>query len=112
MTRINCDQVGCKQEAKYAPKICVPAMGWSIAMHQPLAAIMGLKLCEKHCRKFPAKDQFYNEETRETWRTIFEIMARATGSSIPPDFERAFVTVVRLDSEEFLILERAQHEHK
>lgn len=102
-----CQHTGCPRTATHVPKIMVPASGWAIELHTPLSAIMGLKLCEQHAKEFPARDQFFNAETRDQWRDIFSVIVKAMGSQCPPDYERAFTRIVSLTSHEFKQYEAA-----
>lgn len=98
-----CAHTGCGRPATHAPKICVPATGWPIDLHQPLSAILMLKVCRQHVAE--AFHPTENFKPGSPLRTVFEVLARG---KVPPDFARAFVTPIRLDSDEFQSFERAQ----
>lgn len=98
-----CQRQGCASPALYAVKISVPARGWPIEWHEPLSAILGLKLCHWHVKQFDLAPVVGKAAVPPTsLRPIFEAMARIRGAGAPaPDFKRAYVTGVRLDSDEF-----------
>lgn len=98
---MSCRHEGCAREATHAVRITVPPTGWPIEAGRNLTSVFGLKLCRDHALEMTA-DQFFCEATNEAdgthkLRTVFTAMARAKGSQIPPDFDRAFVEPVRLD---------------
>jgi hypothetical protein len=78
-----------------SPKVCVPAKGWAIDMHQPIGVLVNLPLCKSHFDEF-RKD--WNWDEAGDLKGMIERMAQGKQ---PPDFDRAFVTSVHVDSEEF-----------
>lgn len=106
-----CEFKGCESPARYAPKLMVPATGIPIDLHNPLAAICSLPLCDIHISEITAKDilagQFdgSGEQIVDPLKDIFRIAARSVGGQ-PPDFERAFIRKVRIDSDEYKTFER------
>lgn len=102
---MNCQREGCKKEATCALGINVPATGWAIDAHKPLHVCFSLVMCDEHYDEIDLKTQFFNLE--RMLEGIFEAAARMQGSSIPPDFSRAFKNKVGLTSEEFLMLEKS-----
>lgn len=98
-----CQRQGCTSPALYAVKINVPARGWPIEWHEPLSAILGLKLCHWHLKQFDLAPFVGKAAVPPmSLRPNFEAVARMRGDGAPaPDFKRAFVTGVRLDSDEY-----------
>lgn len=96
---MKCDWQGCDAEATHNPKIMVPATGHAIDTHQPLSAMFTLKCCLEHCKQFDVQG-FLNQPSpkgHHTNKIIFEMLARGRTA---PDFERAFVQPVPMDSDE------------
>lgn len=93
----NCDQPGCAEAATHHPQIHIPALGWPINMHEPASLIMGLKLCHYHCSQAPAQDLLGSPDDEKGIRGVVKIMTRW---KVPPDFTRAYVTCVSIDSDE------------
>ncbi len=96
-----CQEKGCHRFAEFVPRINVPAQGWSVEMHQPLSVIMSLKLCEKHIDGLKAAD-FLRVGEEKGMARIFEI---AAAGKQPPDFDRAWISKVRLTSDEWKTFE-------
>lgn len=87
----------CGKPAKWAPKWCVPATGWPIDCHTPLSALGSFPCCDICIEELNAKAMFAENPH---FKDIFEMMARGV-KGLPPDFDRAFMTKVRLDSDEY-----------
>lgn len=96
-----CEWHGCEREATHAPKICVPAMGWALETHQPLSVIMGLKFCVEHAQRFDVRGTLAIDEPK-SMRRVFEILA---GDRCRPDYDRAWVDPIPIESEAFRALE-------
>lgn len=95
----NCQRKGCDKQAKFGVKLCVPAMGWSIDQHNPLAVLVGFEVCKEHFDEIIPKEWIKDDRMKE----LFRIAARARGSdAVPPDFERVFKRSVPIDSKEWL----------
>lgn len=103
-----CQHEECEQAAQFAPQVCVPGKGYPQEYSRALRAIFGLKLCKTHCLEFSATEQFEHVATKDKWQKIFRMLARSTGSSVPPDFERAWVHPLPLDSDDWRAMEKAQ----
>jgi hypothetical protein len=103
---MKCGDSNCEAEATHMPKICVPATGWPIDQHNPISVVMGLKLCLKHTRAFRAKETL-GLKGEHTMRKVIEVMAKSYGG-VPPDFARAFVQPISIDSPEGRALEISQ----
>lgn len=114
---IKCDFKGCLSPARWTPKLMVPATGWPIDSHVPLAAICDLPLCDIHIAEITAKDMLAGDlaGTAKTkvspLKEIFRIGAKSVGG-VPPDFDRAFIRKVRLDSDEYRAFRRQVDEAK
>lgn len=89
-----CQSTGCTREATHFPKLCVPAIGWPIDAHQPISAVLGVKLCRDHAKAFPPA----NKQTPEVRKAI-EAAARMMRKA-PPDFARSFIQPIRIDCPE------------
>lgn len=94
----NCEKTGCPRAATHAPRLNVPARGWAISLHQPIKMFAGVELCRDHAREFfaEAPAQFWQQNPK--LREAVEILA---AGKAPPDFDRTFGDVVRLDSEAY-----------
>ena len=100
MMKEPCNHKGCTNNASCAPRLNVPAVGWSIEMHQPVRAVMDLPIC-KDCRDTIKVEDFLQDNLKEVIRIL-------TRGKCPPDFERAWFDFVRLDSKEFLEIRQAK----
>ena len=98
-----CGIKGCHGTPEWAPKLTVPARGWSIELHQPLTCIVGIPLCTVHMDGFDIFDLFHRKQLRE----MFQSVTTAAGKC-PADVDRLQVSRVRLDSFEYLQFESTQ----
>lgn len=105
---MKCEHEGCPHEATVAPKVNVPATGWAIDLHQPLAVLFAFKVCRDHFEEF--KQQF-TWHGNDPLRRAIELAARACHKAAP-DFDRVFVSSVKLASDEFAQFERIRQERK
>lgn len=112
MTKHVCERAGCGRPAKWAPKLCVPASGVPIDLHQPLSIVLCLPVCDEHFAEMKAPEFVEDEKMRKLFRTIADMSVpadqRHIRGPVPPDFARAFFTKLRLDSDEY----RAYVAHK
>lgn len=103
-----CSSKDCPHGAKYAPAICVPAMGWPLEQHDHLEAMMLLPLCESCIKEFKA-DNFLGPEAnvngKNAMREVFTIL---TKGKVPPDFDRAYIKHVSINSKEYLDMKAAK----
>lgn len=90
-----CAWEGCKNKGRFAPKICVPATGVPIDCHQPLSAIFGMALCDDHI-KTCTPELLLTDQGKDLFRQLAASMTR-----VPPDFARAWVSPVSLNSPEY-----------
>jgi hypothetical protein len=90
-----CDKQGCTRRATHAPVLQIPAQGWAIDLHQPISMTIGVELCKDHAATFG--DGFKWSDNPK----IKEVVEILTRGKQPPDFDRAFHTVVRIDSEAY-----------
>lgn len=107
---IKCDHRGCLSPARWAPKLCVPAQGIPIDLHKPLSALASLPLCDIHIAEIKAQDMLGGKFDgtalgNEPMKEIFRTTVRAIGG-VAPDFDRAFIQKVRLDSDEYSSFKR------
>jgi len=96
---MKCSWSDCQAVATHLPKICVPALGHALESHQPLGAILNLPACREHAKAFDIEELLNLPVTK--FRIVFELLARG---KCPPDFDRAYVQPVPLDSEEVLMV--------
>jgi hypothetical protein len=93
---MKCMVQGCGMEADCAVGINVPAQGVAIDQHQPLRMVLGIALCFHHYDGLTVQE-FVTDQLME----IFEVACQ-TSKRAPPDFHRAYLSKVALDSPEFL----------
>jgi hypothetical protein len=84
------------------PKMNVPATGWAIDQHRPISFVIGLSLCDAHFAECKIGD-FLHDGLRggPSTKDIVRIMARGR---CPPDFDRAFLSKCRIDSDEAKVM--------
>ncbi len=97
-----CGWKGCTRAGVFAPKICVPARGFAIDCHQPMTAILGLALCDEHV-KATTPAVILSDKLRELFMEITRSQGKAR-----PDFDRAWVSPVSLNSNEYKRFEKQQ----
>jgi len=95
-----CMRKRCAVEAKWAPKLCVPAKNIPIEAHQPIAAILGCVVCDRHFDDMSASDWLETDDGRPS--PLVAIFKQLVAGRAPPDFERAFLTRVSVNSSEYL----------
>lgn len=94
-----CAKDGCPAKAVAAPSLLIPPKGYrdispELTPERCLPLILGLALCQKHLEEFgPIR---LLEESRQRIRNAMAAIGRAE-----PDFERAAVRSVALDSGEY-----------
>lgn len=103
-----CCREGCDLDARWAPKLCVPAAGYAIERHEPLQALVGLALCTYHIADLKPADLLggpigADDAGGERLRQVFRVMA----GKVPPDFERAWIARVSVNSPEFRTLQQS-----
>ena len=98
-----CDHKNCKRTAEVAPEIIVPhAAGFPFDPKRQLGVLLGLKLCRRHCLGFDVKAQAALPDFVGFLRQAAQQQARRLGLPYQePDFARAKIEVVRLDSEKY-----------
>ena len=100
-----CSEKGCRRRATHAPVILIPATGWPREEHRALRIICGLEFCQGHAVKFDPFTVLDQPAPNDPSVTFAEIvppaLARMAGSNLPPDCDRAWVVVIRLDGEEY-----------
>lgn len=97
---MQCQHIGCANEAEFAPALNIPATGYAIDAHQPVKMTTNLRLCATCIEQFTIEDMLNNDTKAMISRSL------AATQRVPPDFERAFLTKLRLDSDEFKQFER------
>lgn len=105
MSRAGCIREGCTAKATVAPRLNVPAQGWPIDMHRPMTAIVGMPLCEEHFKDVAnlegLKAALGNEiKGGDDLMGLIQATLLAAGK-LPPDFDRAWVTRLSINSEEY-----------
>lgn len=99
-----CQEEGCPHAAKNALKICVPALGWARDLHKPMECIFGLKLCPTHAAKYGA-DNFLGAQLSEEEGNMRQIFWTVARGQFEPDFDRAFIELISLNSKEYIMFE-------
>jgi hypothetical protein len=93
MSQYPCQRQECLRPASMAITLNVPAKGFPISLHQPIRMVLGLRLCRHHARETTAEHLLTPE-----LKGAIEALARGKA---PPDFDRAFVSPISLDSDEY-----------
>ena len=96
---MKCQRVGCDQGANYAPRIRVPMLGTRIEVVEPLKVVIGLELCRQH-----AVDCDLAKFLSDDMKRLFQMAATDKGL---PDFKRAYMDAVKLDTDEYRELKKA-----
>ena len=98
-----CDRTGCKRTAEVAPKVVVPhAAGAPFDPERQHSVLLGLKLCRRCCLNIDPVEQASHENFRTFITEAAKIRAKNRGLPFEaPDFTRARVERVRLDSAEY-----------
>jgi hypothetical protein len=102
MSEQMCNRQGCTKHAKWAPKLNVPATGWPLHAHKPMAVLGTLMLCDEHMAEITPADMLGGEcEGKEGMVGLKQMFIAATAGKVPPDFARAFMTRVDIEGDEF-----------
>lgn len=104
MTYKPCSWHGCPCAAQFAPKLLVPGEGYPQEESRSAGMICGLELCREHAENFDVQD-FLEQDNGAIKQTV-TMMVKAMGSSVRPDFKRAWVRALPLDGSEYAIFER------
>jgi hypothetical protein len=98
-----CDHKGCKRTAEVAPEIIVPhAVGFPFDPRRQLGVLLSLKLCRRCCLSFDVKAQVALPGFVGFVQQAGARQAKRFGLPYTePDFARAKLEVVRLDSEKY-----------
>lgn len=100
-----CSVTSCKAEATTGIAINIPAKGVPIAEHSPLRLVLGAALCQRCYELEEASVEDWLDMRHETTKaTVRDVVAGICLQRrlADPDFARAFVTPVALDSDEFI----------
>lgn len=90
-----CMRTGCKEVAKWAPKINLPVKGVISDQGAPITGILGLKLCDEHIGSIYLKDL----------PGIEDLVANLV-KGMTVDWNRVYFSRVDLTSEEFKAWEK------
>jgi len=90
-----CHEVGCNRQARIVPLLLVPARGWPLALHRPSRMIFNLPLCRDHFKAMNVAD-LVNDDNKQA-----AIEAFTAGKIAHPDFDRARLESLAIDSAEF-----------
>ena len=98
-----CEKVGCKRAAQVVPKLIIP---YSVAPNSDPAKqygiLLGAKLCRRCCRGLSALNQAAQPPLVAYVQQCARAQAKARGLPYQePDFVRAKIAVIRLDSTEY-----------
>lgn len=101
-----CQRQGCTRRARMALTVNVPARGWPLALHQPIRLVIGVRLCKEHAREARAEDMLgignhYDKARPGAHAELRRMIEALTQDRAPPDYERAFVSPISIESEEF-----------
>lgn len=96
---MKCSSKDCQADAVCGAAVRVPALNCPVAEHEPLKAALGLRFCEVHFAELKLED-FVNEEFRKLVRGTLQHQGKA-----PPDFDRAWLERLELDSPDMKALE-------
>ena len=102
-----CAAPGCERPAEVALIINVPATGMPIPEHDPLQCALGVRFCRSCAVEEEAQDWV---KPGSDLRAAIENVARRI-DGVPPDFERAFITLVEFTDPAWLLLQQ-QHEQR
>lgn len=100
-----CQKNGCTWPASKALTLNVPAKGWPIALHQPVRMVIGLQLC-RQCAAAAKPAEFLAGDI--TIKATIESVCR-TAKKAEPDFDRAFISPISLDGDEYRRFAALQH---
>ncbi len=95
---VKCQMKGCEADAACALALNVPAAGCPTPEHDPIRVVVGLHLCAQHLAETKPEDFFTADGHLE------QIVIIQAHGKAEPDFKRAFVSAVSLDSEEWKAL--------
>ena len=96
-----CDRADCGEPAAWSFKLCVPAQGKSPRDFAPLQALVGVTLCPRHMHETNPGEWLDAHEGN--MRAVFTQMANGRAR---PDFARAWLQPVSINSPEFANFER------
>jgi len=99
---MKCSIKVCEQTATAAVAISVPATGYEATPENSVKIVLGILLCP-HCMGTIKAQEFFGADGR--LKSIIELQ---TKGRVAPDYDRAFITPVALDSDEYKILARAK----
>lgn len=99
---LKCGRKGCSAPATCAPKIHVPAKDFPAASHKSITVVIALHLCRPHGAECRAAD-FITDELRHA-------VEAAARNRRPPDFDRAFISLIPLSDPDFLAVSRVRHQ--
>jgi hypothetical protein len=99
-----CQSSGCLHRAQYVAKLMIPPKGFPIEANKNLSIIIGVPLCEDHL-VICVPEQFLNRQT-------YAIVDAFTKGKVSPDYERAFILPVDMDSNEYHMWERQRNKGK
>ena len=90
-----CHEVDCHRLARIVPLLLVPARGWPLALHRPARMIFNLPVCRDHFKAMSVAD-LVNDDNKQA-----AIEAFMAGKIARPDFDRATLQSLAIDSTEF-----------
>lgn len=104
-----CDLKGCGAKATHAVALNIPAKDCHIAEHEPIRCIAGLQVCEACFATLTvAAIASFTGANGITLPEIVSKMCKARNLAAP-DFSRAWLDKVTLDSEEWRTFNDARH---
>lgn len=100
----HCAWEGCPLPARFAPQLRVPAKGYALNRVRPLRLICTIVLCDQHIGSI-TPEILLNDALRENFE---KAAAQGSGGTLRPDFMRAWVHPVSINSPEYKKHERAK----
>lgn len=107
---MKCSVPDCPHEASHVPQLFVPATGWPQEEATAINMILSAPMCRRHCESFKVSDliDVPNEKGATLREVLIPAIARMSGSTVPPDCDRAWITPLRLNSDAYRSFVKAQ----
>lgn len=91
---MKCFHIGCSKSPRFAAKINIPLEGMPVMYSKPFGVLTNIGVCPYHTQALEV-EEFLNEN----FIKIVELANK--GQKLKPDFSRAFISMVKLNSEEY-----------
>lgn len=90
---MKCSKSGCLAKATKVPVLCVPRKGIPLDLQRPIKATIDIPCCDRHIGEPTVRDLL-----SPAMRRLFTAQTLATTITNPPDFDRAYIEPVSMDS--------------